>query len=206
MKTFISLFAIILCSPLGNVFGQVSGFTNNRYFHAIGYEFWGTGAAYNFQYLFQKKLTNSNAFVQTDAIIGYRHNLLGKNSIIHAYNFSFAFNGGFSHQSGRSVLFGCGLGYDRGLRVARGSVPPFDGTNKSVVTYLRINYSRRLINERLILGFSLVYGLKLIELASSTDPYFNEKIDEFQNWFAPAVSIGYCFGKKDFQKEKSGTD
>ena len=206
MKNIISLITIIICAQYGQTYGQAETPKNKNYHHGICYEFAGTGVFFNVQYLYLKKIRNTGAFIQTDAIAGYKREKVSNTGFTHGYNFSIATNFGFLHQSGRSILLGCGLGYDRGLRVAHNKIHPPDKTNKSIVTYLRINYSRRLINERLIFGFSMVYGIKLIELASSTDPHFNEEINAFQNWFFPGISIGFCFGKKYFQKEKSGTE
>ena len=205
MKTIIPLIAIVLCSHFGNVLGQVSSLTNKRYNHAICFEFWGTSNAYNLQYLFLKNISKSKMFVQMDAIAGYRRKFQGNHALVNSFNFSIALNGGYLDKSGRSILLGCGLGYDQG-RISDARHFGVDPTNKSIVIYLRLNYSRRLIRERLILGFSLVYGIKIKEYYEGNDPDFNERINEFQNWFAPAVSIGYCFGKKYFQKEKIGTE
>jgi hypothetical protein len=38
------------------------------------------------------------------------------------------------------------------------------------------------------------------------NPTFNRRTLEKNNWLFPGVSIGYCFGKKYFQKEKIGTE
>lgn len=201
MKKLLLIAIIIFLAQCSNTFGQEQNSKNKSHHHGLCFEFWGTSNAYNIQYLLLKKIKNSNLFLQTDAIAGYRRELEGKFSVTHVYNFSAAINGGFLHSSGRSILFGCGLGFDRG-RISQGKLNSPSLTNESVVTYIRINYARRVSKERLILGISMVYGFKIYEYYNGLDPWFNRRVDEFQNWFAPAVSIGYCFGKKHFQKEK----
>jgi hypothetical protein len=205
MKKVFLLANIVIWAFHSSSFAQEQKPYNKSQHHGLCFEFWGTSTTYNIHYLFLKKLNKKNMFIQTDAIAGYRPQFSGKSGIIHVYNYSIAVNFGYLHKSGKSILLGWGLGYDRG-RIGIDMKTPPDETNKSVVSYLRLNYSRRLINDRLILGVSLVYGIKLKEFYVGNDSDFNEKINEFQNWFAPAVSIGYCFGKKYFQKEKIGTE
>jgi hypothetical protein len=201
MKNIIVLQISILIGLHGTAIGQSSTSKNKQFFHALCFEFWGTSNAYNLQYFYNSKIKQTSLFYQADAIAGYRYNLQGNHELVHAYNISTAINLGYKHNSGRSILLGLGLGYDKG-RISFSQ----DKTNKSIVVYFRLNYARRILQERLILGVSLIYGKKIIDYYNGLDPSFNRRVNEFQNWLAPAVSIGYCFGKKYFQKEKIGTE
>lgn len=109
MKNIITLIKIIMCCQLGQTYGQIDNTNNNSYSHGICYEFAGTGVFFNIQYLYLKKLRNSGAFIQTDAIVGYKREKAGKNGFTHGYNFSAATNFGYLHKTGRSILLGCGV-------------------------------------------------------------------------------------------------
>lgn len=169
--------------------------------HGLSIELWGTGTSINFQYFNIKRLKKKSAFYLVDIIAGYRYKLQGYHEVVHAYNFSTSINFGYQHNTKRSLLLGLGLGYDKG-RISFSQ----ELTNESIVTYLRLNYSRRFLSERMIIGVSLVYGYKIIDYYNGLNPSFNQRIEEFKYWLLPGFSIGYCFGKKYFQKEKVGTE
>ncbi len=196
---------ILLSIMWASSYGQSQNSPDRNTTNAICLELFGTSTVPNLLYSYQSKFKNNNIFFRADAIVGYRYKIKGNHGIVHAYNFSTALNLGYLHKSGRSIFLGCGIGYDRGrVSLAVNNGP--DKTNQSVVVYFRLNYSRRILHERLILGISLVYGQKLIEYYDGLDPYFNPNVEEFQNWLLPGFSIGCCFGKKYFQKDKIGSD
>jgi|688.fasta_scaffold03732_26 hypothetical protein len=203
-KLLFTLFLFVVAINF-ELIGKEIKYQNLNQQHGLCIELWGTSTAFNIHYLFLKKINKMNLFFQTDAIAGYRSESAGKTGVIHVYNFSVAGNLGYLHNSGRSLLLGFGLGQEEG-RVVQGKLSSDDKTNKTVLTYIRLNYSRRLCNERLILGISLVYGIKIMNYQNGLNPTFNRRTLEKNNWLFPGVSIGYCFGKKYFQKEKIGTE
>lgn len=205
--TKLILCKIILFSMLYTpTYGQFQNLTNENSSHAISLEIFGTSTTPNLLYSYlSKSPPNKNIFFRADAILGYRYKIKGNHGIVHAYNFSTGLNLGCMFFGERSILMGCGIGYDRGrVSVAINNGP--DKTNQSVVVFFRLNYARRFFHKRIILGISFVYGQKIIEYYDGLDPYFSPKVEEFQNWLLPGFSIGYCFGKKYFQKEKIDTE
>lgn len=205
MKKVFLLAILVIGAFQSSSFAQEQKPFKKSQHHGICFELLGTSTAYNIHYLFLKKINKTNLFVQTDAIAGYRAESAGKFGLIHVYNFSVALNVGYWHRSGRTLLLGCGLGQEEG-RIIQGKFSLDDYTNKTVLTYIRLNYSRRVSNERLILGISFVYGIKIMNYKNGLNPSFNGRFLEKNNWLFPGFSIGYCFGKKYFQKEKVGNE
>ena len=201
MKVFLLFGLFFSTIYLKTSFGQKPKIELPNSHHGVSLEFLGTGTGLSLQYFHQRKIGTTNYFSQFDAIVGYHSEYKGYHRLARAYNFSTSINFGYQHITKRSFLLGLGLGYDKG-RISFSQ----ELTNKSVVTYLRLKYSRHLLNERLLLSVSLVFGYKVFDYYNGLDPAFNKRVEEFKYWLLPGFSIGYCFGKKYFQKEKIGTE
>lgn len=186
-----------------SVLCQYANPEKEKIFHSASLELLGSSINPNANYQLFIPANKARLFLLPEIIAGYRIRKQGIDLYSHGYNFSAFFGIGNNGYRKNYFSIGLGLGYEKG-RISAVYFNRKSDSNMSLVQYTRIRYSKNFYKSRLSFGVSLYYGIKIYEFSNIKSPYWEKEINNFRSWLLPGFSIGYCFGKKYFQKDKIG--
>jgi len=205
MKPNALIFLLIIVTINNPILGQYTNPGKGKIFQSISIELLGSSINPNANYQLFIPVNTGRIIPLPEIIAGYRIRKQGIDLYSHGYNFSAFFGFGINGYRKNYFSIGLGLGYEKG-RISAAYYNRKSDSNMSLVQYTRIRYSKNFNKSRLSLGVSLYYGVKLYEFSSIKSPYWEKEINNFRSWLLPSFSIGYCFGKKYFQKDKIVTE